>query len=182
MQEPISGGPQDDARTPNLPATLNEARRALMRQPYVVGLRDDIRESDDVGREYEHCARLLHLASLEAAASRLFVVDHNTLVEDWPSIRAGVDRSEEPKPPFEVTAVFMADPRATNLFVFAPTRSGGEGLFTALPVKREEGGGVLWRVPGYSAGAQFEKLRSDCAAMLLTAIKVRGLKPIGPPR
>ena len=43
----------DDVRTPNLAATLNEARRALMRQPYEIGLRDDIRESKDADLEFE---------------------------------------------------------------------------------------------------------------------------------
>ena len=82
-----------------------------------------------------------------------------------------------------MTAVFKASAATNVLFVFAPALNGdGAGLFTALPVKREEGGGVLWRVPGYLAGAEFEKLRSDHASMLMWAIAVRGLRPIGPPR
>ena len=165
------------------PASLNEARRALV-NPALRGVvfGSFIGGLDLVTTQVEMA--LDAQASLDAAAraslaGRLFVVDYLTLVDDLDSVLDAM-RVRVIQPPFDVTPIFMPGFAGGSCPLFIVTReaAGLFSLMTAIPMKNDET--FFWVVPGFPADC--EELAYQIVTGLLAAINARDLKPIGPPR
>jgi hypothetical protein len=169
-------------RSQGRPASLNEARRALVNPDLRSVVLSSHAGNLDL-REQVAMATDAH-ASLDAAAGaslagRLFVVDHATLVDDLDSVLGAVS-GRVIRPQFHVTPIFMPgfEGGSCPLFVVTREAEGLVNLVTSIPMKNDET--LFWAVPGFAAGC--EELVGQIMAALLAAIDARELKPIGPPR
>ena len=168
-------------RSPGRPASLNEARRALVNldlRSVVLGSRADslnLREQVALASDAHACLDEAVKASL---AGRLFVVDHATLVDDLDYSRGHAGRIVRTL--FETTAIFMPGSEAGSCPPFIITRKT-DGLIsftTAIPMRNSET--FFWAAPGFAADCDGTVVQIMVA--LLAAIDVGHLKPIGPPR
>ena len=169
-------------RSPGRPASLNEARRALVNpdlRSVVLGSQFnnlDLREQVAMASDAHAC---LDAAAGASLAGRLFVVDHATLLDDLDPIARRHD-GRVARPPFETTPIFMPgfEGGTCPLFVIKRHTEGVLDLLTALPCKNDET--FFWVVSGFAAG--HEDIVNAYMIALLAAIDARNLKPIGPPR
>ena len=169
-------------RSPGRPASLNEARRALVNPDFrsvVLGSHSnnlDLREQVAMASDAHAC---LDAAAGASLAGRLFVVDHATLLDDLDPIAHAIT-GRVVRPPFETTPIFMPgfEGGSCPLFVIKRHAEGVLDLLTALPCKNDET--FYWVVSGFAAG--HEDVIGAYTIALLAAIEARGLKPIGPPR
>ena len=169
-------------RSPGRPASLNEARRALVNpdlRSVVLGSRADslnLREQVAMASDTHAC---LDEAAKASLAGRLFVVDHATLVDDLDSVLAGM-RGRVVRTPFETTAIFTPGFEAGSCPLFIITRKthGLISFTTAIPMRNSET--FFWAAPGFAADCDGTVVQIMVA--LLAAIDVGHLKPIGPPR
>jgi hypothetical protein len=169
-------------RSQGRPASLNEARRALVNpalRSIVLGfhagslsLQEQVAMASDAHADLDAAAG----ASL---AGRLFVVDHATLVDDLDSVLGGM-RGRVVRTPFETTAIFMPGFEAGScpLFIITRKTDGLISFTTAIPMRNSET--FFWAAPGFAADCDGTVVQIMVA--LLAAIDVRHLKPIGPPR
>jgi hypothetical protein len=169
-------------RSAGQPASLNEARRALISldlRSIVLGSHAgnlDLREQVAMASDAHAC---LDEAAKASLAGRLFVVDHATLVDDVDSVLAAM-RGRVIRPRFDVTTIFMPGFEAGSCPLFVVTREAGGlvNLVTAIPMKNDET--FFWAVPGFAAGC--EEFVDQTMTALFAVIDARDLKPIGPPR
>jgi hypothetical protein len=169
-------------RSQGRPASLNEARRALVNpdlRSVVLGShadRLDLRERIAMASDAHAC---LDEAAKASLAGRLFVVDHATLVDDLNPI-ANAMTGRIVRPPFETTPIFIPgfEGGSCPLFIIKRHARGVVDLLTALPLRNNEK--FYWGVSGFAAG--YEDLVGAYTIALLAAIDARHLKPIGPPR
>ena len=169
-------------RSQGRPASLNEARRALVNpdlRSVVLGSQFknlDLREQVAMASDAHAC---LDAAAGASLAGRLFVVDHATLLDDLDPI-AHAMTGRVARPPFETTPIFMPgfEGGTCPLFVIKRHTEGVLDLLTALPCKNDET--FFWVVSGFAAG--HEDIVNAYMIALLAAIDARNLKPIGPPR
>jgi hypothetical protein len=169
-------------RSGGRPASLNEARRALVNPDLcsvVLGSQFNNLDSREQVAMASDAYACLDAAAGASLAGRLFVVDHATLLDDLdPIARAMTGRVA--RPPFETTPIFMPgfEGGTCPLFVIKRHTEGVLDLLTALPCKNDET--FYWVVSGFAAG--HEDVIGAYTIALLAAIEARGLKPIGPPR
>ena len=168
-------------RSQGRPASLNEARRALLNpdlRSIVLGFQADkldLKAQTEMASDAHAC---LDEAAKASLAGQLFVIDHATLIDDLGPI-ADAMTGRVVRPPFETTPVFMPGLEGCcPLFIIERHAKGVLDLLTALPLRNEEK--FYWGVSGFAAGRQ--DLVGSYAIALLAAIDARGLKPIGPPR
>jgi hypothetical protein len=169
-------------RSRGRPASLNEARRALVNpdlRSVVLGSQFDGADIEEAQAEAAEAHKSLDAAGAASLAGRLFVVDAMTLMDDLGSV-FGAAGGLGAQPPFDVTPIFMPGFAGGVCLLFILTRDAGNvtGLRTAIPSRNDET--FYWAAPGFAAGAEEIVLRLSAA--LLTAINIRNLKPIGPPR
>ena len=168
-------------RSAGQPASLNEARRALI-SPDLRSVVFDSHADRLNFRERVAMASDAHACLDEAAKAsltgRLFVVDHATLVDDVDSV-LDLMRGRVIQPPFEVTPIFMPGFEGyCPLFIIKRHAGGVINLLTALPLRNNEE--FYWGVCGFAAG--HEDLFGSYTIALLAFIEARNLKPVGPPR
>jgi hypothetical protein len=169
-------------RSQGRPASLNEARRALVNpdlRSVVLGSHADnldLWERVAMASDAHAC---LDRAAKASLAGRLFVVDHATLVDDLNPI-ANAMTGRIVRTPFETTPIFMPgfEGGSCPLFIIKRHAGGVVDLLTALPLRNDEK--FYWGVSGFAAG--HENVISAYTIALLGAIDTRKLKPIGPPR
>ena len=169
-------------RSQGRPASLNEARRALVNpdlRSVVLGSHTDhldLRERVAMASDAHAC---LDAAAKASLADQLFVVDHATLIDDRDLIVDAMT-GRVVRSPFETTPIFMPgfERGCCPLFIVKRHAEGVLDLLTALPCKNDEK--FYWGVPGFAAG--HEDIVNAYMIALLAAIDARGLKPIGPPR
>ena len=169
-------------RSASQPASLNEARRALLNPDLRSVILGSHVDSIDL-RERVAMATDAH-AALDAAAraslaGRLFVVDHAPLVDDMDFVLADMNERFI-QPPFDVTPIFVPgfEGGSCPLFIVTREAEGLVNLVTAIPMKNDET--FFWVVPGFAAG--YEEFVGPAMTALLAAINSCDLKPIGPPR
>ena len=142
-------------RSPGRPASLNEARRALVNpdlRSVVLGSHADsldLREQVAMASDAHAC---LDAAAKASLAGRLFVVDHATLVDDLDSDRRRHD-GRVIRPPFEVTPIFMPGFEGGSCPLFIVKRHA-EGVLEpadCASVKNDEK--FYWGVSGFRRGS-----------------------------
>jgi hypothetical protein len=173
----MSGFKKTPMHSPSRPATLNEARRALVDPDRCTVALDDDKDMDAETQlaMVKHCREQLTAARQASLAGRLFVIDHETLAEDWDDLRVALV-PEELHPPFDVTVILTPNFQgACPLFMATRVDDQHAKVFTAIPRKNDEH--VYWSVPGFEPGSERGYLTA-----LVSAIQTRNLKPIGPPR
>ena len=163
------------------PANLNEARRALVNPD----LRSIVLSSEPTSSTCGSRSRwppARTLASMRRRElrwrGRLFVVDH-TLIDDFDHVFAVADELVI-RPPFDVTPIFVPGFEASSCPLFVVMREAQDSRQTGdcdlrrRTMKRSSG--------SFRVSPRAEDLDGYTMIALLTAIRVRKLKPIRPPR
>jgi hypothetical protein len=169
-------------RSPGQPASLNEARRALVNpdlRSVILGPCVDSVDLVERVAMVTDARAALDAAATASLAGRLFVVEHAALVDDLNSVLAYVNERFI-QPPFDVTPIFMPgfEGGSCPLFIVSRDAEGLVNLVSAIPMKNDET--FFWVVSGFAAG--HEELIDQLMVALLAAIDARDLKPIGSPR